>query len=160
MPYFLVGDDAFALKTYLMKPWNKSALNHQEMIYNYRISRARRVVKNALGIMCARWRCLPGILQQGVEVVQQILECCVILQNLLRIRFPAIHRQDVDVEDANHNIIPGDWRQYVDQRAQNEGPGNRRVATLNGRQQRDYLQEYFNGVGAVDWQNDMLQLRN
>jgi hypothetical protein len=42
-----VGDEAFPLKEYLMKPYNQRDLNTDRRIYNYRLSRARRVVENA-----------------------------------------------------------------------------------------------------------------
>lgn len=37
---FIVGDDAFPLKTYLMKPYSKVALKKEQKIFNYRLSRA------------------------------------------------------------------------------------------------------------------------
>ena len=45
-PYVVVGDEAFSLKTYLMKPYPRAALDIKERIFNYRLSRARRIIEN------------------------------------------------------------------------------------------------------------------
>ena len=54
LDYFFVGDDAFALRSYFMKPYPARALKHEERIFNYRLSRARRTVENAFGILANR----------------------------------------------------------------------------------------------------------
>lgn len=54
-----IGDEAFPLKTYLMRPIpGRSLDNQQQKVYNYRVSRARRTIENAFGILVARWRVL------------------------------------------------------------------------------------------------------
>lgn len=42
-PYFLVGDNAFALRTWMVKTFARRNLTKQERIFNYRLSRAWRV---------------------------------------------------------------------------------------------------------------------
>ena len=39
-PYVFVGDDAFPLRTNLLKPYPRGLINEREKIFNYRLSRA------------------------------------------------------------------------------------------------------------------------
>ena len=54
MEYFMVGDDAFALTSWMLKPFPSRGLTREDRIFNYRLSRARRVVENAFGILSNR----------------------------------------------------------------------------------------------------------
>ena len=51
----MVGDEIFGLKPYLIRPYSgqRSARLPQD-VFNYRLSRARRVIENAFGILVAR----------------------------------------------------------------------------------------------------------
>lgn len=40
IPYFFIGDDAFALRTWMMKPFAHRNMSDEERIFNYRLSRA------------------------------------------------------------------------------------------------------------------------
>ena len=51
LPYVFLGDDAFALKEFMKKPYPQQNLTADKRIYNYRHSRARRILENLFGIL-------------------------------------------------------------------------------------------------------------
>jgi len=57
VPYMPVADDAFPLTRHIMKPYatvlNKGSLKR---VFNYRLSRARRIVENAFGLLTSAFR--------------------------------------------------------------------------------------------------------
>lgn len=48
---FVIGEYAYALHTYLQKPFTGKNLTYPEKVFNYRLSRSRRVVERAFGIV-------------------------------------------------------------------------------------------------------------
>jgi len=68
--------------------------------------------------------------------------------------------QSLDSEDiVTGRVHPGDWRDRF------EGRGVRRLANQGGNHHaasalelRNILCEYFNGIGAVPWQDDMIRV--
>ena len=51
IPFMIVADDVFPLRTDIMKPYSQTGLTTERWIFNYRLSRARRIVENAFGIL-------------------------------------------------------------------------------------------------------------
>lgn len=115
IPYVIVADDAFEFSPALMKPYrgvhNKGS---KERAFNYRISRARRVVENAFGILASVFRVFrkPMLLQP--EKASLITMTCVLLHNFLR---RSKTSQSVYTppgtfdNEENGVILPGTWRQ-------------------------------------------------
>ena len=146
--YFILGDDAFALKTWLMKPFSRRGMDLNERLYNYRISRGRRVVENAFGILVQRFRVMLSSMQQEPEVVTSLTMACVILHNTTRQRYGNIAAEHPYPEEETHlplHALHGDDRPR-------EGRNPARAA----KQQRDILMDYFRNEGAVPWQMDRI----
>lgn len=61
VPFVIVGDEAFSLKSYLRKPYPSRNLNQNKRIFIYRLSRARRIVENVFGILTCRF----GVFKQA-----------------------------------------------------------------------------------------------
>ena len=58
LPYVFVSDEAFPLKSYMMRPYSARDLNLKRRIFSYRLNRARRIVENEFGILLPRFRIL------------------------------------------------------------------------------------------------------
>ena len=161
IPFHLVGDDAFALKTWLMKPYAHRGQVDHEKIFCYRLSRARRVVENAFGLLVAVFRIFTTTIMLRPSVVKTLTLCGVVLHNLLLERKPIQPNNIlVDHEDANHEEIAGAWRVH---RAALQGlahPNLGRNPQARAKMIRDYLAHYYTSpIGAVPWQ-ERLALQN
>ena len=156
MPYFILGDDIFAMRTWLMKPFSKRYMSKEERIFNYRISRGRRVSENVFGIMAQRWGVLLTTMHQHPINARLIVQACVCLHNLMRMRYGYLQNPFLDSEDANHNFIPGSWREVGFLESLQKIKAQSRATEL-GMQQREYLNKYFNSpAGSVPWQDSMI----
>ena len=82
-PYVFVGDEAFRLSEYMMKPYPREILALLEMIFNYRLSRARRVIENTFGIAAARFQILRRPIIGKVDLVVGVTKAVVALHNYL-----------------------------------------------------------------------------
>ena len=84
LPYVLTGDDAFALTRFLMKPFPHSGLSVEQRIFNYRLSRMRRISENGFGIMANRWRVFRAPIQLPPNTVVGLVLAALVLHNYLK----------------------------------------------------------------------------
>ena len=82
VPYVFVADEAFPMKPYLLRPY--PGRHHQEdmRVFNYRLSRARRIVENCFDILMQRWRVYCRRLQVCPDAVDSIVKATCIYSNL------------------------------------------------------------------------------
>lgn len=155
----IISDDAFPLRTNLLKPFNRASLTIRQRIYNYRLSRARRVVENAFGVLASRFRVFSKPIAVKPSTVDFIVKTCCSLHNWLRQTsthyFPL---GTVDMEDENMGEIrPGSWRseQVALRSVTRTGANN---YTREAVAVREQYADYFMGDGQVSWQNKMIGL--
>ena len=120
LPYHLVGDEIFPLKTWLMRPY-PGQLSEEQRIFNYRLSRARRTIENTFGILAARWRLFHKPIRSTVANAEKYTLACVALHNYLRLTDNAAYCPAgfVDSTDDSGVTKEGDWRTHL-----NEQPPN------------------------------------
>lgn len=84
LPYVLLADEAFPLTSYMMRPYLRiSNLDLKKKVFNYRLSRARRVVESAFGILAARWRIYRKPIIASIATAKSIVQATVALHNFI-----------------------------------------------------------------------------
>lgn len=146
-PFVFVGDDAFPLLENLMKPYSRHNLTKEEQIFNYRLSRARRVVENAFGILASRFRVLLRNVNLSPEKASTITLACCYLHNFLKLKNPTNYMQ-TSVENENITMITNQDNVLSELEPIKGGNASNIAKTT-----RDKFRNYFNSVGAVLWQN-------
>lgn len=144
-PFYFVADEAFALKKNLMRPYPKRRLNDTTRIFNYRLSRGRKSVECAFGMMSQKFQILlNAITCQRMSSVINIVKAVCVLHNFIRKREGkpySISDYDNDQDEFGHlqsmqvdNIAPVD-------------------DTSSPQQLRNHLSQYFLSPNvALPWQ--------
>ncbi|XP_031329240.1 protein ALP1-like [Photinus pyralis] len=101
LPYVIVADDAFPLSKNLLKPYPDRGLGNDSRIFNYRLSRARRIIENSFGILANRFRLLLNPVNLDAEKVELITLTCVVLHNFLATDNAQSY---IELEEFNENL--------------------------------------------------------
>lgn len=150
--YVFVGDEAFALRPDLLKPFSRDSLTDERRIFNYRLSRARRVVENTFGILASRFRVLYTAINLDIESIEWVVLACCALHNFLRKKSPSYSPPEAfDSENINEGTIIEGERCDPNKLHQLQRRSGGQVLNA-AKQARDDFCVYFNGDGAVPWQ--------
>ena len=97
----------------MMRPYAFKNLCTEKRVFNYHLSRVRRVVENVFGILANRSRIFLTLITVVPETAVKIVSASSVLHNFLRTESP--HRYTptgtCDIESIeNGQIRPGEWR--------------------------------------------------
>ena len=102
LPYFLVGDEIFPIKIWLMRPIPGKFNLAEQICDNFnRILRARRVIENRFGILVARWRLYRTPIVASVENAESYVLGTLALHNYLRLTDNATYTTKGLVDSEN-----------------------------------------------------------
>ena len=107
VPPLIVGDSAFPLCSWLMKPHTNAFLTPQQRNFNYRLSQACMVTEGAYGQLKGRWRVLLRKCESGRDQVCMTTLACLVLHNVCIDRGDAISKKlDLSIDPNTQQRRP------------------------------------------------------
>lgn len=157
-PYVLLGDEAFPLSTHMMRPYPRSRrLNISRKIFNYRLSRARRTVECAFGILAARWRIYRRPIVTCTSTAVKAVQATVVLHNFIinkELDLPLAERRYCNIPEEERNLILTTSKRLIT--ASNRNTSQKSAAMKI----RDNFAHYFEHVNPLPWQWDKVLTNN
>ncbi|KAF2898957.1 hypothetical protein ILUMI_07218 [Ignelater luminosus] len=82
LPCVFIEDKAFSLRKDFLKPFSQRNLQTERKIFNYRLSRARRIIENVFGIIAARFKIFHTDINLRLDHI--VVMTCAVLHNFMR----------------------------------------------------------------------------
>lgn len=148
LPFILVGDEAFPLTQYMLRPYPRSGrLDRRKNVFNYRLSRARRIVENVFGILSARMRIFRKPIIASIPTAIKIIKATTCLHNFIiseELKQPQSER--------HYMILNSHERELRSTGVEDAGTFDRSRPMRSCAQIRDNFATFFETTGAVPWQ--------
>jgi hypothetical protein len=81
LPFVILGDKAYPLLSYLMRPYPRRQLTESRRFFNYRLYRIRGVAESAFGILAGKWRILNKPMETSPNMADRIVKCICVLHS-------------------------------------------------------------------------------
>ena len=143
VPHVFLADDAFPLKPF---PFRNQ--KEEQRIFSYRLSRARRTVENAFGILANRFRVFLAPINLRPTKVEKMVLASVAVHNFL------LKENSSEYSDSSVSLFSASSETEAHQLM----PLGPRVGGRNcdvAKTVRQTLTTYFSNSGSVPWQADM-----
>mgnify|MGYP002716935644 CR=1 FL=1 len=124
-------------------------IKSSKKIFNYRLSRARRVVESSFGIMAAQWRIYRRSIISSISTAVKIVQATTCLHIFVikeESMLPTFQRQYIHI---TRNDLENDWINGA-LRQNNADRSNTQIQLAS--RIRDDFASYFEHGGAVAWQ--------
>ncbi|XP_028046210.1 protein ANTAGONIST OF LIKE HETEROCHROMATIN PROTEIN 1-like [Monomorium pharaonis] len=145
--YVLVGDEAFQLTNYMMRPFSgKGGLTKEKGIFNCRLSRARRIVECTFGIPSSQWRIYKRPINTSIETAESIIKTTIVLHNFLR------QNKDIVFLETINTVDVSTYSEVEAAAFTNIGNFGSNTHAREASRIRSIFVDYFNNEGAVPWQ--------
>lgn len=159
VPYVFVADDAFAMQAHIMKPYSGTQQKGSiERIFNYRLSRARRIVENAFGILSSVFRVLRKPLLLEPQKAEKVVLTCLYLHNFLRkskLSRNLYTPNGTFDEEEDGKLVEGTWRKEL-KTLTSLFPVKkiaRKSSTAFYDNRKEFAEYFVTDVGRVSWQD-------
>ncbi|GBN21198.1 hypothetical protein AVEN_214321-1 [Araneus ventricosus] len=139
-PYVILADQGFAMSENLIRPYGGKGLSDEKNIFSYRLSRERRCIECAFGIMASKWRIFYRPLNVDLELAENIVKAVCVLHNFVRRRDG--HRSEYAPESEQSA--------FYDIENDSTSRSNPKVLDI-----RDQFAKYF-VKNPLEWQNEKI----
>jgi len=128
-----------------MKPYSRKSSRDDstKMVFNYRLSRARRVTENAFGLLSQVFRVFYHPIKLEMSTCDDLVWVACILHNMLRDGYLENNKRPYYEYDHDHDLPPNSMLPI------RSGGG---FLHANGFEVRERLKHFFNNEGSVSWQ--------
>lgn len=141
LPYVFLADEGYPLEYHLMRPYSSGTweTNTKEEYFNSRLSRVRKTIECAFGILNTKWRILWRPIECHPTEVENIVLALCVLHNVI------IDREGVPEEDLGRAKL---FRErYIQQKE-----GRRNICNRSGEIARQIREEFANYFWYSDHQ--------
>lgn len=148
--HFFIGDNAYALKTWMMVPFSNRSRkprtpeeNQKRKTYNYRHSRARRSIESAFGILSSKFRCLRTCLELEPDKADNIVVACCLLHNII------INLEGTKYSASEIFDFANEFQQQEREHSPIDHQQLRYNSSIEAKKYREELKEFFSNEGKI-----------